>query len=128
MTNISKCIHSWVDNGEIHFRVWQQNRDRLVGFQARSVVQTGNGWAYVSTGGGNVQSVLLTTALFHHIYYSYVSCRKLFTCRAIYTFRHMGWFDFDLAVPSCSTVCPILLGKVENCQNWQSMLVARWNN
>ena len=53
--------------------MWQQNRDRLVGFQARSVVQTGNGWAYVSTGSGNVQSVLLTTALFHHIYYSYVS-------------------------------------------------------
>ena len=57
----------------IRFRVWQQNRDRLVGFQARSAVQSGNGWAYVSAGSGNKQSVLLTTALFHHIYYSYVS-------------------------------------------------------
>lgn len=45
---------------------------------ARSVMQTelgsaGNSWAYVAVGGGRVQSVLLTTALFHHIYYSYVS-------------------------------------------------------
>ena len=58
---------------EIYYRVWQQNRDRLVGFMARGAVNSGNGWAYMATGSGNVQSVLLTNALFHHIYYSYVS-------------------------------------------------------
>ena len=40
---------------------------------ARGAVKSGSGWAYMATGSGNVQSVLLTNALFHHIYYSYVS-------------------------------------------------------
>ena len=62
-----------------YFRVWKENRDRLVGFLGRSVIRTKKedvlekgeyryGLSWLKN-----QRLLLTTGVFHHIYYSYVS-------------------------------------------------------
>ena len=83
-----------------------------MGFQARSVIQTSNGWAYVSTGSGNVQSVLLTTALFHHIYYSYVSPIVKINATLVVIFSPPQRYTFEFS-PGMRTV----VDQMTNCED-----------
>ena len=57
------------------FRVWQSNRDRIVGFVGREILKKDDQWTYNYN---NMKEfhILTTTALFHHKYYSYVSQNK----------------------------------------------------
>ncbi len=57
------------------FRAWQKNRDNLVGYQSRHAKAGRRGkWEYSNS--GKEVSIILTTAAFHHKFYSYVRAKK----------------------------------------------------
>ena len=85
---------------------------------ARNVMQMTNNnpsnrWTYVVTSSGHVQSVLLTTALFHHIYYSYVSCKRITqTSHAWIYFPEFQRYTFEF-----STGIRTIVDEMTNCED-----------